>query len=116
MGETIGLHQQEPAPPPSIELKPLPAGLRYAFLNNDRNSPVIISDKLSEEESDRLLNVLEKHRSALGYSLQDHKGISPALFTHHIPIDPSFTPSREPQRRLNNAMREDMKKGGPKTS
>ena len=34
-------------PKPSIELKPLPSGLRYAFLNNDQNSPVIISDKLS---------------------------------------------------------------------
>jgi hypothetical protein len=32
---------------PSIELKPLPTGLRYAFLDNDLDSPVIISDKLS---------------------------------------------------------------------
>jgi hypothetical protein len=30
-----------------IELKPLSAGLKYAFLNNDQGSPVIISDKLS---------------------------------------------------------------------
>ena len=34
-------------PKPSIELKPLPSSLRYAFLNNDQDSPVIISDKLS---------------------------------------------------------------------
>jgi hypothetical protein len=34
-------------PEPPIELKPLLAGLRYAFLNNDQESPVIISDKLS---------------------------------------------------------------------
>ena len=34
-------------PKPTIELKPLPSGLRYAFLNNDQDSPVIISDKLS---------------------------------------------------------------------
>jgi hypothetical protein len=34
-------------PKPSIELKPLPSGLRYVFLNNDQDSPVIISDKLS---------------------------------------------------------------------
>ena len=37
-------------------------------------------------------------------------GISPILSTHRIPIDPSFTPSREPRRRLNNAMREVVKK------
>jgi hypothetical protein len=33
-------------PKPPIELKPLPVGLRYAFLNNDQESPMI-SDKLS---------------------------------------------------------------------
>jgi hypothetical protein len=36
----------EPHKPP-IELKPLPTGLRYAFLDNDLASPVITSDKLS---------------------------------------------------------------------
>jgi hypothetical protein len=56
-------------PKPSIELKPLPFGMRYAFLNNDQDSPMIISDKLSQEESLRLIIILEKHRSAFGYSL-----------------------------------------------
>jgi hypothetical protein len=70
---------------------------------------VIISDKLSEYETIQLLTILEKHHSAFGYSLQDLKGISPALCTHRIPIDPAYTPFREPQRRLNNAMR-DVKK------
>ena len=50
------------------------------------------------------------HRSAFGYSLEDLMGISPVLCTHHFPIDSNFTPSREPQRRLNNAMREVVKK------
>jgi len=57
-----------------------------------------------------LLSILEKHRSAFGYSLQDLKGISPALCTHRIPIDPDSIPYREPQRWLNNAMREVVKK------
>ena len=71
---------------------------------------MIISDKLSQEESLRLISILEKHRSAFGYSLQDLKRISPALCTHCIPIDPNSIPSREPQRGLNNAMREVVKK------
>jgi hypothetical protein len=71
---------------------------------------MIISDKLSEYETIRLLTILEKHHSAFGYSLQDLKRISPALCTHRIPIDPAYTPSREPQRRLNNAMRDIFKK------
>ena len=56
-------------PKPTIELKPLPFGLRYDFLNNDQDSPMIISDKLSQKEYIRLLTVLEKHRFAFGYSL-----------------------------------------------
>jgi hypothetical protein len=54
--------------------------------------------------------VLERHHSVFGYSLQDLKGISLALYTHRIPTDPSIPPSREPQRRLNNAVREVVKK------
>jgi hypothetical protein len=71
---------------------------------------MIISDKLSEYETIRLLTILEKHHSAFGYSLQDLKGISPTLCTHRIPIDLAYTSSREPQRRLNNAMRDVVKK------
>jgi hypothetical protein len=41
------LDEFEEPPKPPIELKPLSSGLRYAFLNNDQDSPVIISDKLS---------------------------------------------------------------------
>ena len=57
-----------------------------------------------------MLTILEKHRSAFGYSLQDLKEISPALCTHRTPIDRDSITSREPQHRLNNAMREVVKK------
>src|SRR5919201_1677418 len=110
LDEPLDLDKSEPSPKPSIELKPLPSRLKYAFLNGDREAPVIINDQLSEEEAAKLIPILEKHRSVLGYSLQDLKGISPALCTHRIPIEPDATPSREPQRRLSNAMREVVKK------
>ena len=109
-GETSELPVTEKPSQPLNELKPLPFGLRYAFLNSDVESPVIISDKLSEEETNKLIAILEKYRLVLGYTLQDLKGISPALCTHRIPLDPEIAPSREPQRRLNNAMREVVKK------
>jgi len=108
--EPVELDQMEVPSQPSIELKPLPSGLRYVFLNNNRETPVIISDKLSQEEICKLVVVLERHKSAIGYSLQDLIGISPTLCTHRIPIDPDSSPSREPQRRLKNAMRDVVKK------
>jgi hypothetical protein len=87
---------EEPSRPP-IELKPLPPSLRYAFLHNDSESLVIINDQLIQEETHRLITILEQHRSAFGYSLQDLKGIGPALCTHRIPADPAVLPSGEPQ-------------------
>jgi hypothetical protein len=104
------LDETQESPKSPIELKPLPSGLKYAFLNDNEESPVIISDKLSKYETIRLLTVLEKYHYAFGYSLQDLKGIRPALCSHRIPIDPAYTPSREPQHRLNNAMRDVVKK------
>jgi len=71
---------------------------------------VIISDKFSDEETYTLITVLEKHRAAFGYSLQDLRGISPILCTHCITTNPKIIPSREPQRRLRNTMREVVKK------
>jgi hypothetical protein len=46
----------------------------------------------------------------IGYSLKDLKGISPSLCTHRIPMEQEHKPVREHQRRLNNAMREVVKK------
>jgi hypothetical protein len=110
LAEPIELNLWEVPPQPLVELKHLSPGLKYVFLNNNRETPVIISDKLSQEETYKLVTILERHKSAIGYSLHDLKGISPALHTHHIPTYPDSSPSREPQRRLNNAMREVVKK------
>ena len=40
------LDGEEPPQPPLPKLKPLPPGLKYAFLHNNRATPVVISDKL----------------------------------------------------------------------
>jgi hypothetical protein len=108
--ETLDLPTHERPTQPPIKLKPLPSNLLYAFLNGDTESPVIISDRLSGKETAKLLAVLEKHKPVFSYSLQDLKGISSTICTHRIPLDPASTPSREPQRRLNNTIREVVKK------
>jgi hypothetical protein len=53
---------------------------------------------------------MEKYRSVIGYSLKDLKGISLSMWTHRIPMDQDNKPVREHQRRLNNVMREVVKK------
>ena len=60
-----------------FELKELPDTLKYAYLDEKKIYPVIISAKLSEHEEKRLLRTLRKHYDAIGYTLYDLKGISP---------------------------------------
>jgi hypothetical protein len=103
--------EQEVKPETSpVELKQVPPGLQYVFLNGDHETPVIISDKLSNDETRRLVATLEKYRLVIGYSLKDLKGISPSLYTHRIPMEQNHKPICEHQQRLHNAMREVVKK------
>jgi hypothetical protein len=71
---------------------------------------MIISDKLSDNETGRLVATLEKYRSVIGYSLKDLKGISPSLCTHLIPMEHEHQLFCEHQRQLNIVMREVVKK------
>jgi hypothetical protein len=103
--------EQEVKPETSpIEVKLLPPGLWYVFLNGDRETPVIISNKLSNDETRRLVATLEKYQSVIIYFLKDLKGINPTLCTHHIPVEQEHKPVYEHQRRLNNAMMDVVKK------
>jgi len=57
--KTFELPEFEKPSRPPIELKLLPFGLRYAFFNSNLVSPIVISNKLSEEDVTRLIVVLE---------------------------------------------------------
>ena len=60
-----------------FELKPLADTLKYAYLDEKKIYHVIISANLSKQEEEKLLKTLKKHRAAIGYTLDDLKGISP---------------------------------------
>jgi len=73
---------RDPPPPkgdPVFELKPLLDNLKYSYLDEKKIYLVIISANLSKHEEERLLKTLKKHRAAIGYTLDDLKGISPTL-------------------------------------
>ena len=52
------------------------------------------------------MKVLRKHITAIGYTLDDLKGISPTLCQHKINMEPDAKPIVDHQRRLNSKMNE----------
>ncbi|KAK1685672.1 hypothetical protein QYE76_046520 [Lolium multiflorum] len=95
-----------PKEDPVFDLKPLPDNLKYAHIDDKKIYPVIISSKLSEIEEERLLEILKKHRGAIGYTLDDLKGISPSICQHAINMEDDAKPVVEHQRRLIPKMKE----------
>ena len=89
--ETLG----DPLPPksdPVFDLKQLPNILKYAYLDEKKIYLVIISAKLLEHEEKKLLKTLKKHHAAIGYTLDDLKGISPTLCQHKIKLEKDAKP------------------------
>ena len=99
-----------PKEAPKVELKPLPPNLRYEFLGPNSTYHVIVNASLNEGETEKLLNILKKYPKAIGYTIDDIKGINPSLCMHKILLEEDYKPSIEHQRRLNPNMKEVVKK------
>ncbi|XP_071914078.1 uncharacterized protein [Coffea arabica] len=95
---------------PVLELKPLPEHLKYAYLGDNETLPVIISSALSKIQEEKLIRVLREHKEAIGWTIADIKGISPAVCMHRIRLEEDAKPVRQAQRRLNPLMMEVVKK------
>jgi len=95
---------------PKLELKPLPSHLHYAYLGSSNTLPVIVSSYLSKLQEEKLLRVLREHKHAIGWTMSDIKGISPAFCMHKILMEEGHKPSMEHQRRLNPIMKEVVRK------
>ncbi|CAN6707369.1 unnamed protein product [Malus baccata var. baccata] len=95
---------------PVLELKPLPDHLKYVFLGDNETLPVIVSSSLTAIEEEKLIRVLKEHKTAIGWTLADIRGISPTTCMHRILLEEGAKPTREAQRRLNPPMMEVGKK------
>ncbi|CAM8923882.1 unnamed protein product [Rhodiola kirilowii] len=84
--------------------------LKYAFLGKNNTLPVIIKSGLEAGHEQSLIKVLNQHKLAIGWTLADLRGVSPAVCMHRILLEDGAKPSREPQRRLNPIMMEIVQK------
>ncbi|XP_070043549.1 uncharacterized protein [Nicotiana tomentosiformis] len=71
--EPLRLEKRETSPakpsieePPQLDLKPLPAHLRYTFLEPNSTLPVIISSSLLAVQVEQLLQVLQEGKTTIG--------------------------------------------------
>jgi len=60
-------------------------------------------------QEEKLVKLLCDHKTTIGWTLADIKGISPSMCMHHILLENNARPTREMQRRLNPTMMEVMK-------
>lgn len=114
---SLDLENRKTLPPkPSIEeplvleLKPLLPHLRYEFLGPCSILPVILSSCLTNVQVDATLEVLQRRKRAIGWTLADIRGISPAFCMHNIILEDDAKPSVEYQRRLNEYNRSSRRK------
>ena len=96
----------EPKEPQQLELKPHPVELKYAFLEENGQCPVVISLLLTTSHEHNLLHLLKRNKRALGWKISDLKGINPTICTHHIYLEEESKAVRPPQRRLNPHLQE----------
>ncbi|KAK8680749.1 hypothetical protein V6N13_109688 [Hibiscus sabdariffa] len=96
--------------PLKLELKPLPEQLKYAYLGDEKTPPIIISSNLQPEQEEQLIQMLRQHKKALGCTIADIKGISPAICMHKILLEDNHKPTVDAQRRLNQAMKDVVRK------
>ena len=73
-----------------LELKVLPPHLKYVFLADGGNKPVVISSALTASEEEKLISVLKANEGAIGWTLSDLKGISPCYCMHKIHMEQDY--------------------------
>ncbi|XP_026459867.1 uncharacterized protein LOC113360585 [Papaver somniferum] len=95
---------------PVLELKPLPDHLKYVYLGEKEELPVIIAKNLTKVQEENLIRMLREYKSAIGWTIADIKGIIPSTCMHKIILEEGAKPTREAQRRLNPPMMEVLKK------
>ncbi|GER28568.1 transposon Tf2-1 polyprotein [Striga asiatica] len=94
----------------TLELKELLKHLKYVFLDDAKQKPMIIFAELDREEEEKLIAMLRKNQKAIGWSLGDITGISPSTCMHRIILEEGAKPFWDSQCQLNPNMMEVVKK------
>ncbi|XP_070667834.1 uncharacterized protein [Malus domestica] len=78
---------------PILELKQLPNHLKYVFLGDKETLLVIVFSTLTALEEEKMVWVLKEHKTAIGWTLANIKGISPTTCMHRILLEEGAKPT-----------------------
>nr|GEY74308.1 reverse transcriptase domain-containing protein [Tanacetum cinerariifolium] len=81
-----------------LKIKPLPDNLEYAFFEEPSFLPVIISSLLSEQNKNKLVSVLKRHKKAFTWKVTDISGICLSFCKHKIQLLDDKKPVVQKQR------------------
>ena len=91
-------------------LKYLPKHLQYVFVGEEKSKPLIIAVDLTLEKEKKVVEILIKHKEAIAWSVEDLKGINLYICMQKILMEENARTSIEHQRRLNQVMKEVVRK------
>ena len=91
-------------------MKELPKHLKYAFLGAERSKTVIIVVDLTKDKEQKLIEIIKKYKEDIAWSVEDLKGTSPSICMHRILMEENAKTLIEHQRRLNQVLREVVRK------
>ena len=67
---------------PQLELKSLLDHMKYVYLGQDKMLLVIIAQDLTQVQEEKLIRVLGDHKTTIGWTIVDIKGIIPSMCMH----------------------------------
>ena len=67
---------KESSRPLEIEMKTLPFGLKYSFLGANSTYLIIVNSEFNGTNLDRLVNLVRKHRKAIGYTMMTSRELA----------------------------------------
>lgn len=84
--------------------------MRYEFLDEQLDCLIIVNANFDRDKIEKLLVMLRKYPTCLGYNISDTKGISPSVCMHIIMLEEDSKGSREHQRMINPILSEVVRK------
>ena len=74
--------------------------LEVTIDNSDQRKIVRVSAFLSDEMQRMIINFLKQNTSTFAWTTSSMKGISPAITSHELYVDPTIKPIRQKRRKL----------------